>query len=179
VTAANFDPCFAWLLGEEGGYVDHRRDNGGATALGFTLASAKEAGLDVDHDGDVDKADLKKLRPQHVKGPYRARYWTACHCDELPAGLDLMVFDAAVNSGPTRARKWLQRAAGVNEDGIVGPQTLAAVKRLPPLVLINRIAVFREVLYRGHEDWDVFGKGWMRRLAECSRKSRAMASPGL
>lgn len=38
---------------------------------------------------------------------YRGRYWDAVRRDELPAGVDLLVFDAAVNSGPRRAMIWL------------------------------------------------------------------------
>ena len=58
---------------------------------------------------------------------YRARYWDAVAGDELPEGLDLAVFDFAVNSGPVRAVAYLQAALGVAQDGIVGPVTLGAV----------------------------------------------------
>ncbi len=51
--------------------------------------------------------------------------------DELPAGIDYVLFDGAVNSGPVQSVKWLQRALGVRVDGVMGEATVAAAEAYP------------------------------------------------
>jgi lysozyme family protein len=93
---------------------------------------------------------------------YRAGYWTAAGCEGLPAGLDLMVFDAAVNQGPSRARRF----AGEATDGPVW-RRIEAVRRL------------REAHYRSLSSFPVFGRGWLRRLTAVAETARRMAEQAL
>lgn len=161
-----FDRCLKALLRHEGGYVDHPRDPGGATNLGITLGTAKAWRLDVDGDGDVDKNDVRLLTPETAAPVYRQGYWLACACDKLPAGLDYMVFDLAVNSGTDRAKRYLQTAAGAVVDGKIGPKTLEAVAKVGPARMIDRMSGRREAFYRSLPTFPTFGKGWLRRLNE-------------
>lgn len=170
-----FRRCLAQILKHEGGYVDHPSDPGGATNLGVTLATAQQHGLDCDGDGDVDKRDVRLLTPERVEPVYRKGYWEAVGCDKLPAGVDLMVFDMAVNSGVSRAAKFLQACVGATPDGKVGPATLRAASAVKPDVLIARYAERREAFYRSLGTFKVFGRGWMRRLVDVSRQAAAWA----
>lgn len=168
---ARFERCLQEVLRHEGGYVDHPKDPGGATNLGVTLGTAKAAGLDMDGDGDVDKVDVRLLKPRDVRAVYRNNYWLAVGCDSLPAGVDLMVFDLAVNSGVRRAAVFLQECVGAKADGKVGPMTLGAARRLPPGELVLRLRNRRERFYRGLPTFPTFGRGWMRRLNEVFAKA--------
>ena len=49
------------------------------------------------------------------------KYWDAVPCDLIPAPADALIFDHAFNAGPEAARKVLQRAMHVTDDGILGP----------------------------------------------------------
>lgn len=167
---SRFDACLPLILAHEGGYSDHPKDPGGATNLGITLDT-----LSAHRGRKVTKADVKALTVAEAGAIYLKNYWFPIHADQLPAGVDYILFDLAVNSGVGRARKYLQRAAGVNEDGIIGPATLAAVKSKTPLALVNSIAGYRETFYRGLDTFPTFGKGWLRRLAEVTAKARDMA----
>lgn len=175
MVARNFPAALREILRHEGGYVDHPSDPGGATNLGITLGTARENGLDVDGDGDVDKDDVRKLTPKMAGKVYRARYWNTCHCDDLPAGVDLMVFDFAVNSGPARARRLLQETVGVKADGIIGPKTMAAVAKIRPQDIVENMRVSRAAFYRSLETYPTFGRGWMRRLAGVYARSMQWA----
>jgi lysozyme family protein len=175
MVARNFPAALRETLRHEGGYVDHPRDPGGATNLGITLRTAQEAGLDIDRDGDVDKIDVSLLTLREVGPIYKAKYWNAVEGDRLPSGVDLMVFDAGVNSGPTRARRWLQEALKVHPDGIIGKQTLAALEKARPVEVIERLRLIRYAHYRSLDTFDVFGKGWMRRLAGVYARSIQLA----
>ena len=113
----NFDTAFSLLLGHEGDYSDHPDDPGGKTRYGVTEAVAQEVGY---------KGDMRELPLELAQRIYRAKYWDEVQADFLPAGIRYVMFDAAVNSGPGQAVRWLQKALGVVEDGILGPKTLAA-----------------------------------------------------
>lgn len=160
-----FNRSLKALLKHEGGYVDHPRDPGGATNLGVTLGTARAYRMDLDGDGDVDKNDVRLIDADAAAPVYRDGYWLKCKCDKLPAGVDYMVFDLAVNSGTSRAIRYLQRAAGVTEDGVIGPQTLAVVTGKAACT-VERMSEIREDFYRSLSTFPTFGKGWLRRLGE-------------
>lgn len=171
--ASRFDACVSLVLDREQGFVDHPEDNGGPTNLGITLKTLSEwrgaAGASV--------ADLKKLSVSQAREIYRALYWNRMRCDDLPAGVDLMAFDFAVNAGPATSARLLQRAAGAEADGSVGPATLAAVRTASPEKLIDAFHAAKLAHYRGLDDWKTFGKGWVNRATIVREKALAMAKP--
>jgi len=143
----------------EGGYVDHPRDPGGATNLGVTLAT-----LRAWRKRPVSKADVKALGKTEATAIYKAQYWDKVAGDDLPAGLDYAMFDFGINSGPSRAVKFLQRILGVKVDGVIGAMTLEAVTKHPTVHLIKKLCDERIAWLRRLNTWDTFGKGWTRRI---------------
>jgi lysozyme family protein len=123
---SNFTACLPIILANEGGFVDRPDDPGGPTAQGVTLATFQHwyPGATVD--------ELKAITPEEVAHIYEQGYWLPSHADACPNGLDLCVFDAAVNCGPGRAVKWLQTAVEVMDDGIWGPRSQLALAALKP-----------------------------------------------
>jgi lysozyme family protein len=152
----NFDTAFEKLLGHEGGFSDHAADPGGKTRYGITEAVAREVGY---------RGDMRELPLDLAKRIYIERYWRPVRADELPAGVRYAVFDAAVNSGPGQAVKWLQRAAGVLDDGVLGPKTLAAVNALNADSLRSKILAQRLRFMSSLPNWPAFSRGWSRRIA--------------
>ena len=49
------------LVAREGGYVDDPDDPGRATNFGVTIHTMRRLGLDLDRDGDIDRADVRRL----------------------------------------------------------------------------------------------------------------------
>jgi lysozyme family protein len=166
----NYDACLAHVLKNEGGYVDHPEDPGGATNMGITIGTLRSW-----RKRPVTKADVKALKLPEVATIYRANYWDAVQGDKLPAGLDLVAFDAAVNSGTSRGAKWLQRALDVNPDGRIGPQTILAAQNADPVNTINRALTYRMDFVRGLGTWATFGKGWTRRMDGVREEALRMA----
>lgn len=165
-----FARCVAEVLKHEGGYVDHPRDPGGATNRGITHLTL------ADWRGHpVTKADVQALGEQEAREIYRARFWNAVQGDRLPAGLDLAVFDFAVNSGPGRAARMLQQQLGVVADGAIGPVTLAAIRKVNASRLASGLCRARLAWMRGLSTWATFGKGWTARVVDVERVALEMA----
>lgn len=166
---ANFARCLAHVLKSEGGWADHPSDPGGATMKGITIGTYR------DWKGRaVTKAELRAISDAEVAEIYRRNYWNAVRGDDLPAGLDLVAFDAAVNSGVSRGARWLQQAVGVAADGKVGPQTVAAAKAAHAEVVIDRACDIRLGFLRGLKTWSTFGTGWGRRVESVRETATAM-----
>lgn len=168
---SRFERAMAALAIHEGGYANHPKDPGGATNKGVTQrtydAHRRRKGLPtrgVRHITDADVYDI-----------YRRQYWDAVRADDLPSGLGYCVFDAAVNSGPARAAKWLQALVDVAQDGIIGDQTIAALDGVPVAGLIDRYCDNRLAFMRRLKHWATFKNGWTRRVAEVRAQSNAWA----
>jgi len=167
----SFTACIPIILMSEGGYVNNPRDPGGATNLGITQQTLSGW---LGHAASV--ADVQALTQAQVEPIYQADYYNAAHCHQLATGIDLMIFDEAVNQGVGRAIRTLQQAAGVAADGFFGPATLAAAQALVPATAIASIYGIRAAFYRGLGDFGVFGVGWMARLNRTQADALAMAA---
>jgi len=165
----NWQASIDSVLDHEGGFVNDPRDTGGMTNLGVTKR-AWEAW--VDHP--VDEAEMRSLTPALVEPFYRTGYWDACKCDELPAGIDYAVFDFAVNSGVGRASKTLQEAVGASVDGVIGKNTIAAAAKHDPSELIELFGAKKEMFYRSLGNFRIYGRGWLRRVAEVQKTAEVM-----
>ena len=168
---ANFDAALKAILHHEGGFVNHPADPGGMTNLGVTKKVWEEW---VGHP--VDEKVMRGLTPKIVGPMYRVKYWDKVRGDDLPEGVDYCVFDAAVNSGPGRAVKWLQGCVGVEQDGGIGPKTLAAVAAFNPTELVEDYAKRRLSFLSDLPHWGTFGKGWSRRVAEVQSTAATMTA---
>ena len=156
----NFARCLPEILRHEGGWADHPKDPGGATMKGITIGTYRQW-----KGRAVTKAELRAIPDEEVAAIYRRNYWDKVRGDDIPAGLDLVAFDAAVNSGPARGARWLQTALGVAADGKIGPKTIAAAQAADAATAINRALDIRLSFLRGLKTWPTFGKGWSARVA--------------
>ena len=167
----NFDTALKALLKHEGGYVNHPSDPGGMTNLGVTKRVWEEW---VGHE--VDEKQMRALTPELVAPLYKKKYWDKVCGDELPTGLDLAVFDLAVNSGPGRAAKMLQKVLGVTQDGAIGPQTITKALNIDSSKLIADYNAERLAFLMALPTWGTFGKGWGRRVAEVTEQATHMTA---
>lgn len=151
-----FDEAFHELLGHEGGYVDHPSDPGGATRWGVTERVARATGY---------AGHMRDFPVELAKAIYRRDYWDAVKAEQLPETLRYAVFDAAVNSGVKQAAKWLQRALGVADDGVIGPYTLNAANTADADATRAAMLGARLRFMTDLPTWPAFGKGWARRIA--------------
>jgi lysozyme family protein len=157
-----FDDALERVLFWEGGFSNHPDDPGGPTNYGITQRT-----LSHFRGRFVHEEELRSLTPADAAPLYEKEYWRECRCQELPDGVDLLVFDCAVNQGPDRAKRLLQRAVTVAEDGILGPVTMKATSLQNRIALIDEIASRRAVHYASLQR--DFHLGWYRRLVAIHR----------
>ena len=154
----NFDKSLKMILHHEGGYVNHPRDPGGETNLGVTKRVYEEWG---------GTKDMRDLTQEDVAPIYEKNYWGRAKCDHLPSGLDLAVFDWAVNSGVGRAAKKLQTMIGTEADGGIGPNTLRTldeyIEHHGIEETLRNYKAIRQKFYESLSTFDTFGKGWTKR----------------
>jgi lysozyme family protein len=166
---SNFPAALALVLKSEGNFVNHKSDPGGMTNLGVTRNVWRDW-----VKRDVDEAEMRSLTPELVTPLYKARYWDACKCSDLPRGVDYAVFDSAVNMGPSRAAKLLQTALGVTADGIIGRATIAAATAADPVELLEAFSLSKEAFYQSLPTFATFGKGWLNRVAHVQDAAEGM-----
>ena len=173
----NFNAALKELLVHEGGFVNNPRDPGGMTNLGVTKATYEDW---IGHP--VNEQVMRSLTPQLVASLYKKRYWDVVRGDELPAGLDMCVFDFAVNAGTKRAVRYLQRIVGApleQQDGVLGPKTISLLEQLSRSIgaagLVLRYQDARRSYYRKLPTFGTFGRGWLRRVDEVERTALVTA----
>jgi lysozyme family protein len=149
-----FDRCHAVTAKWEGGWSNHAADPGGKTMYGVTEAVyhawLREQGKPARPVRNISMAEALAL--------YKSNYWYAAKCNTLAVGVDLAVYDAAVNSGVSRGRKWLASSIGGTD-----------------VETVKRICRTRLSFVQGLRTWSVFGKGWGRRIADIEAKGVAWA----
>lgn len=176
MVASSFATALSRVLSYEGGYSNHPDDPGGPTMKGI---------IQREYDAyrarrRLPKQSVKLISDDELHEIYRTSYWDACRCDELPPGVDFVVFDGAVNSGVRQSGKWLQRALGSlykgEIEGSIGDQTIeAAGKVTDRAALIDDICDRRIAMLRGLKTFKTFGKGWLSRVADVRTRGKALA----
>jgi len=157
-----FLQAFAFVLNAEGGgtITDDPEDPGGLTRWGISKRSHPDL-------------DIANLTLEHARDIYREEYWQRCRCDEFPPPLGMALFDAAVNQGPIRAIRLLQRALRVEEDGVIGPDTLAAANSVITDDLLIQFLSYRASAYAVLNPR--FHRGWFARLFRLQRAAWSLA----
>jgi lysozyme family protein len=172
MAAASYEDALRRLLLHEGGYTDHPSDPGGPTKYGITIYDYRKY-----EKPNATAADVRAMPIAQAKAIYRAKYWDAQRCDELPAGVDYTVFDYGVNSGIGRSGKVLRRILGMPDNtSVVNDSVIAAARAGDAKTLIVAICDERLRFLQSLRTWPVFGAGWGRRVVEVKSVGLAMAS---
>ena len=162
VVLMNFEMAFDEIMSWEGDYSMDSNDPGGETKYGISKRA-------------YPNLDIKNLSKEQAKEIYKMDYWDKVNASSLPESVRLMVFDCAVNQGAPFSRIILQKSLGVVKDGIIGPKTLKAFERVPESLVISKMAKYRLDRYSALPHWNVYGKGWTRRLLDISLKCAFLA----
>lgn len=160
----DFEQAFDRLVGHEGGFRDDRRDPGNWTGgrVGVGQLKGTKYGIAANTYPDLDIGDLTL---DQAKAIYRRDWWDAIGADEIDGAITYQVWDFAINAGMGTAKRALQRAVGVADDGAFGPVTLSAIRRASVPDVLLRFNAQRLRFYTSLAKWPEYGKGWTNRVA--------------
>lgn len=159
-----FEKAFELLIGNEGLYTVDARDRGNWTdgKCGYGKLKGTKYGICA---ASYPGLDIRNLTLDDARGIYKKDFWDAINAEDLPESIRFDMFDLAVNSGTGTAKKMLQIALGVKEDGKIGPQTLLAAANMDPQLLDKRLSAYRLLYLCDLKTFSSFGKGWIKRVA--------------
>lgn len=160
MTAATYDAAMVRVFADEGGYTNDPKDPGGATNWGITIFDARKY-----WKASATPADVKAMPKSVASDIYRKHYANPMRYDDLPAGLDYSVLDAAINSGVGRAPVWAGKALGIvakSINDVVAPANAAKDK----VAVIQKYWAVRLAFLHSLKTWSHFGGGWGRRCAQ-------------
>lgn len=165
VDSITFDEAFKRLIGHEGGYSTDRRDPGNWTGgrVGVGTLKGTKFGLAAN---TYPNLDIKNLTLAQAKEIYKKDWWDKLGADGMHSAIVFQLWDFAINAGKSRAIKELQQAVGVPADGIIGPQTLAAVNAHDLNDVILSLTAERLKFYTSLSTFKTYGKGWINRVAD-------------
>jgi len=163
----SIDTVDMWLgriFEHEKGFTDSRADPGNWTGgkVGVGELKGTNWGIAANTYGHLD---IKNLTRKQAAGIYEKDFLIPLKADHYDDGVAFQMLDFAVNSGPHRALRSIQRAINVKDDGLIGPITLARLRTYSESDLIMLILAERIDFITGLSNWDVHGKGWARRIA--------------
>ena len=161
-----FDVVFDRVLGHEGGFQADPRDRGNWTGgeVGKGELKGTKYGLAA---MTYPELDIPALTLAQAKAIYRRDWWDGLKMAQWSKAMQYQMFDAAFNHGIGRANQFIQWAAGVTQDGKVGPATRAAVEAMDVNDLLFRFLAKRLRYFTEVKTWDAYSRGWARRVAQC------------
>ncbi len=171
----NYDRCFELVIGHEGGFQNDPRDRGNWTTGQIGRGELKGTKYGVSAMSYPNE-DIKNLTLARAKEIYKKDYWDANRCDDLPYGVDYLVFDVSINHGVRDGATFLQEAVGANVDGVIGPRTIARVTSSNREEVIRNLCVVRAMDYAAISTIKTYGNGWYGRLIDTLRAADKMAS---
>ncbi len=165
--------AMSYVYQDEGGYSNDPGDPGGPTNYGITIIDARKY-----WKPDATAQDVRNMPKSVAEDIYNKHYLSPLRYDDLPAGVDYAVLDYGINSGISRSAKVLQHIVGVNQDGVIGPNTLAAIHSSGRSsdYLVNRIYDERLAFLQSLHTWSIFGKGWGSRCTRGRKNALAMVN---
>ena len=167
----NFDQSLKLVLKSEGGYVNNPKDSGGETMMGVTKAAWSTWLKRPIANGEMAKLTVADITPF-----YKALYWDKSYCNQLPTGIDYMVFDASVNMGVGQSIRLLQKSLGCVADGVIGPNTMKLINESKVNDMIDKYSAQKEMFYRSLALFNTFGKGWLSRVTQVQQNAKGIAN---
>lgn len=163
---SSFETTFSRTIGHEGKFQANPKDRGNWTGGKERVGELKGtkwglAAMTYPH------LDIANITLEQAKEIYFNDWWLKLKMDCWPNVIKYQMFDAAFNHGTGRANQFLQFAARVKDDGVIGPKTITAVNMTDPNDLVLRFLAKRLRYFTEVKTWAEFSKGWSLRVAQC------------
>ncbi len=159
-----FDQAFERLIGHEGKFTNDRQDRGNWTTGVIEKGELKGTKYGISAMTYPD-LDIKNLSLAQAKQIYKRDWWDKINADQIESALVFQVWDFAINAGMGTAKRKLQLAVGVLDDGIIGNLTIQAINKAELNDILLKFNAERLKYYTSLSTWPRYGKGWTLRVA--------------
>ena len=193
--ADNFSIANKFTAQWEGGLTDHPADRGQITNYGVSLVFLSGLAETQSHRDTLERMGIRlpitrnviiDLNETQAASLFRWQFWDRLKLDLIPLRPAVVLYDAAVNSGPSQSVKLAQR--GYNRcvtygqplvvDGIMGPATRAAMQQADTDKCLTAMLDEREKFFKAIVDnnpsQQVFLRGWINRVDDLRRYVRGL-----
>lgn len=159
-----FDEAFERLIGHEGNFTNDKNDRGNWTTgiVGKGILKGTKFGISA---MTYPHLDIKNLTLAQAKQIYKRDWWDGLAAKNINAAIVFQVWDFAINAGMATAKRKLQSAVGVADDGIIGPITIKAINDADLNDVLMKFNAERLTYYTKLSTWGRYGKGWTNRVA--------------
>jgi lysozyme family protein len=176
------------ILALEGGYANVIGDRGGETYKGISRVNFPNwpGWIIVDKNKPLKYNQVIKnsILDAQVNGFYKKYFWDSLNIDQLPAPVQGILFDFAINSGNVTAAKAFQKVlrdttgAKIVIDGVIGKGTINAANKANQKNLFDNLKNYRLNFYKAivnkNPTQEKFYDGWINRLNSFEFKKAAL-----
>ncbi len=157
-------------------YEDETTGTDQPTKFGIIVDDLKSVKLDENHDGVINKLDVKALTKEDAIEVIRKLYWNVFKADTiLSQSVAEAIVDFAFNCGNTTVAKKIQNFVNVDVDGIVGKNTIFYVNQHDPHPFFDAIQKMRKEHYytivQAKPSNAKYLNGWLNRVNALKFKS--------
>jgi len=156
-----FHYALSWHLKHEGLIANHPLDPGGFTYTGISQNAHPN------WEGWKYLTNGNPIPESMIVSFYDSLVWRPMMCDSLPPAIAFYLFDTACLIGTPYTIYLLQKTLNITSDGIIGPQTLHAVRNHDPKILLSKLhasrIAFHNKIVQKYPNLNVFYNGWIRR----------------
>jgi lysozyme family protein len=168
-----FEAGFRFFMGPL--FDGHENDNAPGehfeTRFGVTEMTYRKALK----EGIVTKPFDQCHSPDDMKPIYRHDYYDADRCGEMPSCVAMVCFVDATLMGNRTPAKNLQTALGLAPDGVIGSETLAALKSADAKAIAAQLEAADLAYLRALPNWGLFKNGWTNRETRLLQAAIALA----
>lgn len=157
----SFTDAFTAICGIEKGFSNIQTDPGNWTGGHVGIGELKGTKYGISAASYPDQ-DIENLTIDQAQLLAKRDYWDKYQCDQFDPSLGYLIFDAAYNGG--HPAQWLQVAVNVTADGVIGAQTIAAIRSIDLWKIRDRFNALHARYYASLQNKDAID-GWMNRIA--------------
>jgi hypothetical protein len=160
-----FDQAYSRLSISEAGFQNDPADKGNWTGgrVGVGENKGTNGGISAATYPDLD---IRNLKPDQIKAIYYRDWWLKAGGDHFDPAIVFQLWEFAVLAGMDNAKRCLQRAARVADDGEIGDVSIAAVCAMDLNDVLFRFNAAKLRHFTQLTTFDKYGRGWTNRTAD-------------
>ena len=172
MTTDNFYVAVNEIFKDEGGKT---KDHAGLTNFGITLNALMALNIDLNGDGVINVQDIADMTKENAFRFFRAWWDREKYSRIFNEKVACKIMNISVNTGAHQAHIITQRSCrscGIKliEDGVMGSQTMDAINKINPDMLLTALksetaGFYRTLVAQNPAKYEKYLEGWLENRA--------------